>query len=511
MAINFPGGPVHGSTYDYNGVRYTFRKDGLDVGYWHITVPGSIEGVATAAEINEGLDPTKYVTPLELAGSNYVDRTISHTFSDNVVSNYGAGLDMKISSDGVSGLIDMRSGADLHFKDNGTTKLQWDSSADTWIAIADFRLQDDKILRMGNDSELAMYSDGSSLYMDLSSASDLYIRDGTSNIVWFDNSASLWNHYDHHLLRDSIDLRFGTGSDATISYEPSLSYVDSLQIRLDSTCDFIVMNNGSRALHYDNSGETFSIRNQANNSNGLLFDVSAGNAVISHSFVGQMIYRSVISNDTGVGIKFEERGIGGNRQVLGTVKHEVDGAYITLGWDGNTRLQTVWSGAHVTGKLECGGPVDGSLWAATFSSITSSTTYTDTIVFFNSAGTTNQGSIQTRNGAIPRFLAASDRRLKSNIELTPVDEAVARIKGIRVCDYEIFDNITKETSFGFVQGVIADEYEEFYPDGISVDATDPWKIKKVLDNVHGYDMVIALQDAMKKIEDLTERLDILGA
>tara|TARA_R110000744_G_scaffold208461_14_gene327210 strand:+ start:4740 stop:5576 length:837 start_codon:yes stop_codon:yes gene_type:complete len=69
MAINFPNTPVNGSTYDFNGVRYTYTQPNvLFEGYWRVTTPGSV-GIATSNEISAGVDGAKYVTPLGLVGT----------------------------------------------------------------------------------------------------------------------------------------------------------------------------------------------------------------------------------------------------------------------------------------------------------------------------------------------------------------------------------------------------------------------------------------------------------
>ncbi len=70
MAINFPDTPIDGSTYDYDGIRYTFIKNGTDQGYWSVTTPGTV-GIATSVDINNGVDDVKYITPLGLDGSTY--------------------------------------------------------------------------------------------------------------------------------------------------------------------------------------------------------------------------------------------------------------------------------------------------------------------------------------------------------------------------------------------------------------------------------------------------------
>jgi hypothetical protein len=66
--INFPPSPSTGTTYPYNGIVYTYHANG----YWYIATPGTF-GVATSAEIDAGTDGVKYVTPLFLEGSGYVD------------------------------------------------------------------------------------------------------------------------------------------------------------------------------------------------------------------------------------------------------------------------------------------------------------------------------------------------------------------------------------------------------------------------------------------------------
>ena len=66
MAINFPNSPVNGSTYNYQGITYTYSKNGTDEGYWRITTPGTL-GVASTNDIDAELDTIKYLTPLQLA------------------------------------------------------------------------------------------------------------------------------------------------------------------------------------------------------------------------------------------------------------------------------------------------------------------------------------------------------------------------------------------------------------------------------------------------------------
>lgn len=76
--IDFPNNPSNGNTYDYNGIRYTWKDTGSGHGFWQIVDPG-LYGVATASEINTGTDAVKYVTPLELDGSGYTDSVATST------------------------------------------------------------------------------------------------------------------------------------------------------------------------------------------------------------------------------------------------------------------------------------------------------------------------------------------------------------------------------------------------------------------------------------------------
>jgi len=66
--INFPNSPSVGTTYDYQGIRYTWFEPSLGLGLWKATTPGSV-GIATSAEITAGTDPIKYMTPLENKGA----------------------------------------------------------------------------------------------------------------------------------------------------------------------------------------------------------------------------------------------------------------------------------------------------------------------------------------------------------------------------------------------------------------------------------------------------------
>jgi hypothetical protein len=94
MAINFPNTPVNGSTYDFNGVRYTFTQPNVAFeGYWRVTTPGSV-GIATSNEISAGVDGAKYVTPLGLVGTVEWDLlvdAVATATADTLALRNGAG------------------------------------------------------------------------------------------------------------------------------------------------------------------------------------------------------------------------------------------------------------------------------------------------------------------------------------------------------------------------------------------------------------------------------------
>lgn len=78
MAIDFPNSPIGGvTTYDFMGIRYIYAVGG----HWDVANPGSY-GIANVAEVNTGTDPTKYIPPLSLAGSDYKKIGEIQTFGD---------------------------------------------------------------------------------------------------------------------------------------------------------------------------------------------------------------------------------------------------------------------------------------------------------------------------------------------------------------------------------------------------------------------------------------------
>jgi hypothetical protein len=183
--------------------------------------------------------------------------------------------------------------------------------------------------------------------------------------------------------------------------------------------------------------------------------------------------------------------------------HEGEG---TLLYHNNVaKIETVALGIEIYGKLtvrnEPGGA--GPLYVTRGDNTTS---YADTVLFSSSSGT-GQGKIQTRNSAIPKFVAPSDERLKLNITTASKDDAVTRFMGIQVRDYEIFENFTRTNSFGFLTGVIAQEYELLYPDEVSSDPEDPFQVRNVAGR--DWEMVMVIQKQNELITDLLARVDAL--
>lgn len=69
MAIDFPNSPVHGSTYDYSGVRYTYIAiDGLgatiDPGYWGIITEGTIVTGNLLLSFDSLTSAVAYISPV---------------------------------------------------------------------------------------------------------------------------------------------------------------------------------------------------------------------------------------------------------------------------------------------------------------------------------------------------------------------------------------------------------------------------------------------------------------
>ncbi len=107
MSLNFPNNPISGSTYSFNGVKYTYKVSGSE-GYWTVVGVGTY-GVATASDINIGTDNVKYITAAGLEGSNYKNYTAdldaiiaSIPTNNNQLTNgagyYKSGSDLNVST-----------------------------------------------------------------------------------------------------------------------------------------------------------------------------------------------------------------------------------------------------------------------------------------------------------------------------------------------------------------------------------------------------------------------------
>lgn len=70
MAINFPSSPTDGATYVFQDIKYTYRDSGGGLGYWFIGDMGN-SSPASTADVNAGVDVSKFVTPDALEGSKY--------------------------------------------------------------------------------------------------------------------------------------------------------------------------------------------------------------------------------------------------------------------------------------------------------------------------------------------------------------------------------------------------------------------------------------------------------
>jgi len=91
-----------------------------------------------------------------------------------------------------------------------------------------------------------------------------------------------------------------------------------------------------------------------------------------------------------------------------------------------------------TGKLTATG---SSFYTGDFWNSNNDNTYTDMFRFLASNGSTAQGTLQTRNSAIPRFLSPSDRRLKENLKVVDPAESMALIEQVVIQDYDIYPDI----------------------------------------------------------------------
>jgi hypothetical protein len=190
------------------------------------------------------------------------------------------------------------------------------------------------------------------------------------------------------------------------------------------------------------------------------------------------------------------------------IRCEPDGA-IGLYANNTLRAETGNAGLNIKGKINTEAALTAEAdIAASFSSNNNSTAYSNTVSFLSN-NETSQGSIQTANGKIPQFASPSDIRLKDNIVPKDHAEAIGRFKQINFVTYNQYDNILREGDSFENEGVIADEYELVYPDGVTTQKGDPFKVKQV-GFIHGHDESVAVQYLLNKVEELEARLAALN-
>ena len=150
------------------------------------------------------------------------------------------------------------------------------------------------------------------------------------------------------------------------------------------------------------------------------------------------------------------------------------------------------------------------------------------VVQFSSSITTDQGAIQTRNGAIPKFVGASDTRLKKDIVDVDLEESMAKIEAVRVVDYTKMSHMWHDdpernalcpahVEAENVRGAIAQEYAEVFPDGVTLNVGDnPEESYYTLGIDHEWDLLNSVKylkrenDSLKEMMiTLMERIDVL--
>jgi len=149
-------------------------------------------------------------------------------------------------------------------------------------------------------------------------------------------------------------------------------------------------------------------------------------------------------------------------------------------------------------------------------------------VQFSSSGATDQGSIHSRNGLIPKFVAPSDIRLKKDIVEVDLEESMAKIEAVRVVDYTKMSHMwhgdeernalcPAQVEAENIRGAIAQEYAEVYPEGVSLNSgDDPEESYYVMGIEHDWDLLNSVKylkrenDSLKEMmQALTERINVL--
>ena len=214
MAINFPNNPSVGNTYDYAGVRYTYQA----TGFWAVTTPGTV-GIATGQEIIDGVNNTKYITPLGMEESDYWNAG-----NDGA----GSGLDADVV-DGLEAAQFLRSDSDDDYEGNLTLHGTATSGSyqDAPVEIREVGLVGTAQTDINYGPKLAFHWAGrSERSIVLDSSGVLHTRQGTTNKKILDAGNVVSSDLGQTLLKSAngyIKLTGGLiiqwGKTATINYD----------------------------------------------------------------------------------------------------------------------------------------------------------------------------------------------------------------------------------------------------------------------------------------------------
>jgi hypothetical protein len=202
---------------------------------------------------------------------------------------------------------------------------------------------------------------------------------------------------------------------------------------------------------------------------------------------------------------------------------DVTGNLAILNAGGVERLRTTDAGLMSAGKFQCvplnvtGQYVGLAIWNGAASG--NQNTYHDTIHFFaGNTLATGTGRIQTAAGSIPIFVVTSDVRLKENIVTVSPADSMALIEGIRVVDFDLHSDIWWEDNglppiVTGKRGVIADEYQIQFPDGVTrslndQQTDDPNGVLSV-GIVHHWDLLNAVKFLKEEVDTLKAQVQSL--
>ena len=224
---------------------------------------------------------------------------------------------------------------------------------------------------------------------------------------------------------------------------------------------------------------------------------------------------SVAYTATGVDLKGSK---GGVMQSAVIAAGTVTGAYGQLNFDGAQRINASPSGVVSQGKfMLTPAAVAGQVIGLHANSATNTGTLSNNVSFFASNTFTPQGSIQTANATMPAFSAPSDQRLKDNIVTISPADSMALIDGVRVVDFDIYEHIwwadDGSQPLGRNRGVIAQEYQTQFPDGVtrSLDDNqqdDPNGLLAVA-AVHDWDLLNAVKYLKAEVDTLKAQVAAL--